>query len=93
MEVVYKYPLELVEKQELRLPDNHEILDIQLQNGVPCLWVLLNSDDMEPSAEHRFYITMVGTGHPFNSKQLSFIKTLQLSNQLVFHFFWNWTSI
>ena len=92
MKTVYKYPLQLVEKQEISLPDNHQILDIQLQNGVPCMWVLLDVDDLQPSKSHTFYISIFGTGHKFDAKQLNFIKTLQFNSGLVFHFFWNWTS-
>lgn len=92
MKVIYKYPLEIKEKQEILLPDNHQILDIQVQNNIPCLWVLLDSDDLDPSKIHSFYIHLVGTGQKFNDSILNYITTFQLAGaSIVLHAFYSWT--
>lgn len=92
MKVIYKYPLEIKEKQEILLPDNHQILDVQVQNNIPCLWVLLDSDDLKPSSTHSFNIFLYATGQQFIDCGLNYISTFQMmQGSYIIHAFWNWT--
>jgi hypothetical protein len=86
MKRIYKYPLEVTDRQELLLPKEATILTVQIQYGYPRLWVLV-----EPEAEvERWEFLTIGTGHNITSPITSFryIGTYQLdAGQLVFHVF------
>lgn len=57
---IWKFPLELKDRQEIEMPGGAHILTIQMQNGVPCMWAIVVP---ETPTEKRKFIT-VGTGHP-----------------------------
>lgn len=61
MKTIYKYPLEITDRQTISLPTGYEIALIGLDpNGTPCLWAIV---DLEHSiASETIYI--VGTGLP-----------------------------
>ena len=85
MNTIYKYELEVTDKQEISLPPKASILSAQVQGGRICLWVGLETDDLH-LAEPRD-IRIHGTGHPI-AESLRFIDTVQLSGgSLVFHVF------
>lgn len=87
--VIWKYPLELAEKQRIAMPEGAQLLSVQVQNGEPVLWAL----HMEPSclpSEHAALIFMHMTGRPFDGRcQLGrFISTTQLlDGKIVLHWF------
>lgn len=81
---VFKWPLLVVDKQTLMLPEGAEILCVQVQHGRPCIWAVVN--DSRPLEARRF-ITH-GTGHPMSAPAGLYIGTYQLeSGELVFHVF------
>lgn len=86
MRSVYRYPLQLVDEQEIELPDGAEILSIQRREGrvdAVDLWALV--DPSAPPVKRRFHV--VGTGHKvlFRGR---FLATVQIHHgQLVFHVF------
>ena len=85
MNTIYKYELEVTDRQAVLLPPNASILSAQVQGGRVCLWVGLETDDLH-LAEPRD-IRIHGTGHPI-AESLRFIDTVQLSGgSLVFHVF------
>lgn len=82
---IYKYPLEVTDLQELELPEGAEILTVQMQTGVPCLWALV-----DPTADKKCrLIRIAGTGHFLNDEiEHRYIGTFQMAGgQLVFHAF------
>jgi len=87
MKKIFKYPLEIKDKQVIAMPDNAEILCVQMQAGTPCLWALV---DPEEERVNRTILTF-GTGHPIDEKEediLYYIDTYQhLNGTLVFHVF------
>jgi len=82
---IWKYPLKITDKQLLQLPIRSEILTVQIQNGRPQLWALVNPK--LPTEEKQIYI--YGTGHKLsNSNNLKYISTIQIDNGLLmFHVF------
>lgn len=81
---VWKFPLVINDYQHVGIPALATILTVQVQKGVPCLWVRLEET---ASVEPRQIIT-VGTGHPFPDYPLRYIGSYQLSaGALVFHVF------
>jgi hypothetical protein len=76
--VIYKYEVDTI----VTMPDKAEILTVQLQNGRPWIWALV--DISEQLVERNFNI--VGTGwelEEFNSK---YIATFQ-DGSYVWHVF------
>jgi hypothetical protein len=57
---IYKYPLDLTERQSIRMPSGATILSLQVQHGQICLWAVVDPD--APLMDCVFLI--VGTGHP-----------------------------
>lgn len=86
MKTIWKYPLELIEEQEINAPVGAQILTVQAQNEQPCLWALVDDDD---TARHRLYIRIHGTGHGIpNPDKMEYISTFQLAHgSIVFHVF------
>lgn len=81
---IWKYQLIVGDRQAIALPKGAKLLSIQIQYGIPCLWALV-----EPKApkELRKILTR-GTGQEFDSANLVFLGTYQLSGgSLVFHVF------
>mgnify|MGYP001592531188 CR=1 FL=1 len=73
---VFKYQLEVTDRQTVIMPKAARILCVQAQNGRPCLWALV-PDDMAP--ELRVIFTH-GTGHTCSSDIGSYVGTYQLQN-------------
>ena len=85
MTTVFKYALEITDRQEIPLPPRATILSAQVQRGKICLWVSIDPDELN-LAEPR-HIRIHGTGHLI-TESLRFIDTVQLSGgKLVFHVF------
>lgn len=65
------------------MPKGAEVLTVQVQNGITCIWVLCNPDS--PKVNKSFEI--FGTGHSINEvKERRYIGTFQL-DELVYHLF------
>jgi hypothetical protein len=85
MKTIWKFELDF--NSTFEMPKGAEILTVQLQKDIPCLWALV---DTEKELEKRHFETY-GTGHPLsyergNSKV--YIGTYQIANgALVFHVF------
>ncbi len=84
---IWKFELETTDNQEIEMPIGSEILTIQTQNVIPCIWALI-----DPNADkevRRFEI--YGTGHPIHCDigvKRNYIGTYQLYNgSLVYHVF------
>ncbi|MBS5979979.1 MAG: hypothetical protein KIB51_09670 [Dysgonomonas mossii] len=55
MKTIYKYPINLTtEKQRLCLPENSQLLSVQMQNEKLCVWALI--DESQPMSMVRFHI-------------------------------------
>lgn len=85
MKAIWKFPLETTDFQVIRMPSDAEILAVQTQDGVPCIWAMVDTTDPPESRIFRIY----GTGHPVNAdEELAYVGTCQLhGGSLVFHIF------
>ena len=95
MKTVYKYQLRLTDEQEIRIPTliendvlvklSDQVLKIETQRGIPCMWVLVDSD-AEKLPRHVF---TRGTGHSCDDRRRDeYLGTYQLDNgNLIFHVF------
>lgn len=87
MSTIWKYDLSIIGEQKILIPKNSKILSVQVQNGVPCVWVLV--DENSDNEEKTFFT--YGTGNPIlpQKSETTFLGTYQLyDGQLVFHVFY-----
>ena len=77
---IFKY--ELLPKSEivLWLPKGAQLLSVQTQNSIPCLWAMVDPNAKLEERRLRF----AGTGHFIEPGEYKFIDTFQMGS-LVFH--------
>lgn len=87
MRTIYEFPLEVIDAQAVQMPSGAQILTVQKQNGTPCIWAMV---DTENQKEERFF-EIFGTGHPMHEDMgvgREYVGTFQMhSGSLVFHLF------
>lgn len=84
MKTIYKYPLSTTDEQAVNMRYDTKILKADVQNGVICLWGMVDSEE-EGIVSRVFRI--IGTGHPIEDhKELTYINTIQ-SGSFVWHVF------
>lgn len=86
MKRVYKYPLDIQDEVTVMMPKGARVLSVQVQNGRPCLWAVVDPNEM--TLEERFF-RIAGTGHSIQDDVVDgFIGTIQMyDGRLVFHVF------
>ena len=83
MKTIHKYQFAVNDVVELEMPVGAQILSLQVQNGVPCIWAKVETAAKSKYRRFRVY----GTGHPI-SEDGNFIGTFQMhGGTLVFHMF------
>ena len=82
--VIHKFPLKLQSEQQIEICTGAWILDLQVQNGVPALWAMVDDKDQK----HKRDIIMLATGQKIECiGNLEYLGTAQVHSGLVFHFF------
>jgi hypothetical protein len=77
---IWKYPLHIIDRQMILLPDGGMIRHVAMQHDIPCLWVEVDTE--APKTER--FIRIFGTGHPHVSGE--YIGSFQaLPGTQVFH--------
>lgn len=81
---IFKYLLQVTNRQRVTMPEGAVPLTIQIQNGHLCLWALVN--DAAPARD--YVVTTYGTGHVVAQDPGKYLGTYQLDGgALVFHVF------
>lgn len=83
MNTIWKFPLESA-WQELSMPPQANILCVQMQGEVPCLWAVV--DPYTTERVHRRFNSRP-TGEVFEGDPGKYIGTVQMRSGLVFHVF------
>lgn len=84
MKTIWKFPLVITGEQTVEMPGRAKILTVQVQDGVPCLWAVV--DPQVPTRPR--IIECHGTGNPSvkPGADLDHIGTVQMA-PFVWHFF------
>lgn len=77
---IRKYPLEIQDVQIIKMPEGAQIMTVQRQRSMPCLWAAVEPN--KPEVEYK--LLTFGTGHPNVTGR--YIGTYQ-TNMFVFHVF------
>jgi len=80
---IWKFPLEVVDVQEVEMPSGAKLLSVDCQQGCLCLWALV---DLDRATKERHLIEIIGIGNPIESHHRSFIGTVQMG-AFVWHIF------
>ncbi len=73
-EQIWKFPFGVEGRFELRMPVGAKILKVEVQNGKPTMWALVNPS--KPEEVRRFLI--IGTGHDLPPDlPIRYIETFQ----------------
>lgn len=81
--MIWKFPLELKEWQALDMPIGSEVLTLQVQEGTPTLWVMV--DPLMPKVKKHFHI--VATGQAISEEQHGLYHGTWQSGPFVWHLF------
>lgn len=74
MRSIWKFPLEVVDSQDIELPLHAQPLAVQMQGDKPCLWAIVETN--APKVTRTIYIYGTGTAPMTRSTRRS---TLALS--------------
>jgi hypothetical protein len=87
MKTIYKYPFEIKDDFVIEMTEDAEILTVQTQKELPCIWVIVNNNPDLLQITHKF--KLFGTGHPMpNNFKGNYVGTFQMYNgNLVYHLF------
>lgn len=86
MKAIHKFPLPVETECFVPMPRRAEVLCVQVQNGTPFVWALVDTKE-KVTAKHWFFV--YGTGHE-TFEQGKYLGTFQLEGgALVFHVFDN----
>jgi hypothetical protein len=80
---IYKYPAPIDDEFTVEMPRGAQVLSVAIQDGIPCMWALVNPK--EPLESRRFHWR--GTGHPANLMGRFVGTVLMHGGALVFHLF------
>lgn len=69
---IWKYTIDGI-MNEIKMPMDAQVLTVQIQNGQPQIWALVNPQN---ETEIRTF-TIVGTGNPFDSTNTKYVGTFQ----------------
>lgn len=85
--VIWKYDIPPDREFTLEMPAGVvDLLDVQMQDGQPRLWVCVNAHERgQRRTPHHFRV--VPTGLPFVAEDLDYVGTFQPEPGLVFHLF------
>ena len=87
METIYKYELEVKDFQSIEMPKGAEILSVQSQAGIICIWAKVDTESTKRKRSFEIY----GTGQEIiekNINQRKYLATIQLmGGRLVYHIF------
>ena len=81
---IWKYPLELFDRQSLSMPAGAQPLSVQVQDGALFLWAYV---DPSRAADPR-QVRIIGTGRPIEYNPGRYVGTVQMEGgALVWHVF------
>jgi hypothetical protein len=86
MKAIWKYEFSIKDKFDIGMPYGADILDIQMQDEVPCIWAIVEPKNMSIPRHFR----ILGTGHLFDKEtdkyRLIYVGTIHMP-PFVWHLF------
>jgi hypothetical protein len=82
MKTIWKFGLEITDEQTINIPVPYQLLTVQINNGKPCLWAIVDSEAR--TTELKIYT--YGTGHSMPDRLQYYIGTYQIVDEHIFVF-------
>lgn len=82
MKTIHKYPLEIKDLQVIKMHCDDKILTVQMHNGAPCIWAIVDTENEMQTRLIYFH----GTGNLLPDVDQKYIGTFQL-DYFVYHVF------
>lgn len=82
---IRKYPLMMVDSQEVEMPAGSEILHVGVQKGTPTVWAIV--DPEETTFAEKRIIEIYGTGHRIEDTEHSVYLGTVMDGPFVWHVF------
>jgi hypothetical protein len=82
---IWKFPIS-DDRQTISVPEiqKSDVLTCQLQHGVLCLWIIVDT----ARKRKKYKVFTYGTGHPMGDESAFYVGTYQISDgDLIFHVF------
>lgn len=57
--IIFKYPIDITDAQIIEMPADAEVLTVQLQNEIPCIWAKVDPANVMTT----YRVRVIGTGH------------------------------
>ena len=74
MNTIYKFPFEVKYEFTLNMLRGASVIHVEAQNGVPCMWAEMETD--QPLEDRKFRV--FGTGHPITDvEDMSYLGMFQ----------------
>lgn len=81
---IWKYPVELMDRFSIEMPENSIVLSVGVKENQPYIWAIVNVHHKLCKTQFQLYIT----GESLSESRGLFIGTFQLNDgALVFHLF------
>lgn len=81
---IFKYELQIVDRQEISIPSPKRLLHVGEQDEKLFVWSIVTPDIF---VIYPTILRIFGTGHQIENEDITFIGTVQMSNGLVWHIF------
>ena len=86
-QTIYKYELPVEGRFVLALPENAQVLTVQIQHGKPVLWALLCPGEGAVPRHFEIFGTGLQVPHLDDGSARHYVNTFQVNGGLVFHLF------
>jgi hypothetical protein len=84
MKKIFKYQLEITDRQIIKMPQGAKILSVQNQHNTLTLWAEVNPTSQMVDR----YFQVFGTGHPIEDELGDYLATVLTDNdRIVWHVF------
>jgi hypothetical protein len=91
MDTIWKYQLEITDRQEIFMPYSAKILTVQVQHNILCLWARVNTDQDPVFGEEKKkrVIEIIGTGNPIPNLAIYETHRRYISTCVMGYFVWH----
>lgn len=85
MKTIFKYPIEVTDKQTVKLPVDSLVISVLNQNGQLVIYALVDTEEKEVEEKT---IRIFGTGHPVDVEEFdyNFLGSVMM-DEFVWHIF------
>ena len=81
---IWKFPFEIRDTITCQMPIGARVLCVDVQRGIPCLWVLVSPGEIDMI----YSFELRGTGQPFKGNEGRYVSSFMMRDGvLVFHLF------